>query len=74
MTDQELDQLVAEAWANAIDLSTHGAVSRNDVHRLLDALVAVRAERDRLQETLALADKQIEARDEYIKALQETTP
>ena len=41
MTD--IDALIAEVWANAIDLSTHGAVSRNDVYRLLDALTAERA-------------------------------
>jgi hypothetical protein len=52
MTDQKLDQLVAEVWANAIDLSTHGAVSRNDVYRLLDALAALRGERDRMRKVL----------------------
>jgi len=39
----DIDALIAEVRAHAIDLSTHGAVFRNDVYRLLDALTAERA-------------------------------
>ena len=68
MTDAELDQLMAESRRYRTLAPVSCVVS------LRDAISALRSERDRLQETLALADKQIEARDEYIKALKGTTP